>query len=89
MATLEDLARIERALKEAIEVLRKFRSSAVSVEHKAGGDPVTEADRAVNDLLRRILPRPGEGWLSEETADDGARLKCRRAWVVDPLDGTL
>jgi len=30
----------------------------------------------------------GEGWLSEETADDLDRLHRRRVWVVDPLDGT-
>jgi myo-inositol-1(or 4)-monophosphatase len=28
------------------------------------------------------------GWLSEETADDSARLAQDRLWVVDPLDGT-
>jgi myo-inositol-1(or 4)-monophosphatase len=26
--------------------------------------------------------------LSEETADNDDRLKCRRVWIVDPLDGT-
>jgi myo-inositol-1(or 4)-monophosphatase len=55
---------------------------------KAGGDPVTAADEAVDTALRESLPRDGEGWLSEETADDPARLACRRVWVVDPLDGT-
>jgi myo-inositol-1(or 4)-monophosphatase len=32
--------------------------------------------------------RDGEGWLSEESADDLHRLKKNRVWVVDPLDGT-
>ena len=27
-------------------------------------------------------------WLSEETADDAARLTARYVWVVDPIDGT-
>ena len=31
---------------------------------------------------------PEAGWLSEETADDPARLECRQVWVVDPIDGT-
>jgi myo-inositol-1(or 4)-monophosphatase len=39
-------------------------------------------------VLRRALPRDGEGWLSEETEDDRSRLGTRRVWVVDPLDGT-
>src|SRR5208282_31174 len=32
--------------------------------------------------------RQGEGWLSEETADNASRLDKSRVWVVDPLDGT-
>jgi myo-inositol-1(or 4)-monophosphatase len=52
------------------------------------GDPVTEADLAADRVLREILPRDGEGWLSEESADDLTRLACRRVWVVDPIDGT-
>ncbi len=26
--------------------------------------------------------------LSEEAADDGARLTAERVWIIDPLDGT-
>ncbi len=40
-------------------------------------------------ILRKALLRDGEGWLSEETVDDLARLEKRHVWVVDPLDGTL
>jgi myo-inositol-1(or 4)-monophosphatase len=58
------------------------------VEQKAGGEPVTTLDRAVNECLLEILPQGGEGWLSEESADDRPRLGKRRVWVVDPLDGT-
>ena len=83
-----DLARIEDALRTAGEVLQRFTPGAIDVELKSGGDPVTEADMAVNEALERILPREGEGWLSEETVDDPARLDCRRVWVVDPIDGT-
>lgn len=57
---------------------------------KSGDSIVTEADIAVNDLLhaRLAAQRPDYGWLSEETEDDPARLKCSRVWVVDPIDGT-
>ena len=85
---LEDLRRIETALYEAEGVLAPFTPGAIAVERKAGGDPVTEADRRVDEVLHRILPSPGEGWLSEETVDDHTRLDCSRVWVVDPLDGT-
>ena len=84
----DDLRRIEAALREAEKALAPFTPGAIAVERKAGGDPVTEADQRVDDVLRRLLPEPGEGWLSEETVDDKVRLDKRRAWVVDPLDGT-
>ena len=29
-----------------------------------------------------------DGWLSEESPDDHARLNKARVWVVDPIDGT-
>ncbi|MGC2196811.1 MAG: 3'(2'),5'-bisphosphate nucleotidase CysQ, partial [Terriglobales bacterium] len=57
-------------------------------EFKAGHDPVTEADRAIDAVLRQNLLREGEGWLSEESVDDFTRLDQQRVWVVDPLDGT-
>ena len=49
---------------------------------------MTEADRAVDAVLRQNLLRDGEGWLSEETVDDLSRLDKDRVWIVDPLDGT-
>jgi myo-inositol-1(or 4)-monophosphatase len=52
--------------------------------------PVCEADIAVDALLRERLidDRTGFAWLSEETADDAARLTARYVWVIDPIDGT-
>ncbi|MDH7639508.1 3'(2'),5'-bisphosphate nucleotidase CysQ [Sphingomonas oryzagri] len=57
---------------------------------KAGGEPVCEIDLAVDHFLKGRLAAidPEAGWLSEETADDKARLGARRVWVVDPIDGT-
>jgi len=57
---------------------------------KAGGEPVCEIDLAVDRFLKGRLAEidPEAGWLSEETADDKARLAARRVWVVDPIDGT-
>jgi myo-inositol-1(or 4)-monophosphatase len=84
----EDMARIRAALERASAVLARFHAGTVDVQWKSPGDPVTEADRAVNEALLEILPRPGEGWLSEETADDPDRLRRERVWIVDPIDGT-
>ncbi len=89
MASLsEDLQRIEDAMRAAVEVFHDLAGSAIQVDRKAGGDPVTEADLRIDATLRRILPRDGDGWLSEETVDAPERLSRRRVWIVDPLDGT-
>jgi myo-inositol-1(or 4)-monophosphatase len=84
----DDLERIGTALVRAGTVLKRYAGAAVSVSYKASNSPVTEADLAADALLRRELPRAGEGWLSEESADSRERLECRRVWIVDPLDGT-
>ena len=83
-----DLERIEEALRAAAAAISEFTPGAIEVELKAGGDPVTEADKCANVALEAVLPQDGEGWLSEETRDDAVRLDCRRVWVVDPIDGT-
>jgi myo-inositol-1(or 4)-monophosphatase len=82
------LQRIQAALDAAAVVFERFTPGAVETEYKIGHDPVTEADRAVDTVLRENLLRDGEGWLSEETADNPARLDKKRVWIVDPLDGT-
>ncbi len=84
----EILQRIEAALDAARTVFARFTPGAIETEYKIGHDPVTEADRAVDAVLRESLLRAGEGWLSEETADNPSRLDKERVWIVDPLDGT-
>lgn len=82
------IARIQEGLDAAARVLRPFLGASIKAESKSGGDPVTEADRAVNSALHHLLLSAGEGWLSEESADDLARLEKAQVWIVDPLDGT-
>lgn len=84
----DDLSRIAKALDAAEKALADFTPGAIAATKKAGGDPVTEADTVVDEVLKRILPREGEGWLSEETRDDKSRLGKHRVWIVDPVDGT-
>ena len=87
----EFLERIHAGLEAARAVLNRFTPGAIETEYKVGHDPVTEADRAVDDVLRKNLLRAGEGWLSEETVDDLTRLDKKYVWVVDPveLDGDV
>lgn len=82
------LQRIQAAMEAARTVFARFTPGAIETEYKIGHDPVTEADRAVDAVLRQNLLRDGEGWLSEETADNPSRLGKERVWIVDPLDGT-
>jgi 3'(2'), 5'-bisphosphate nucleotidase len=58
-----------------------------------GGDPDVlrkDGDRRSHEFLTAALAarRPGDVVLSEEGADDPARLTADRVWIVDPLDGT-
>jgi myo-inositol-1(or 4)-monophosphatase len=82
------LQRIQAALEASRAVFARFTPGAIETEYKIGHDPVTEADRALDSVLRKELLREGEGWLSEESVDDPIRLQRSRVWVVDPLDGT-
>ena len=82
------LQRIEMAISAAREIFRRYTPGAIDAEFKAGHDPVTEADRAIDAALKKALLRDGEGWLSEESVDDLSRLEKKKLWVVDPLDGT-
>jgi len=71
---------------DAITVPR-FRAPDLVVEAKADLTPVSAADRAVEERLRRVLGRfrPGDGVLGEEY---GAAPGGSRRWVIDPIDGT-
>lgn len=82
------LERISAALNEAKAIFARFTPGEIAAEYKAGHDPVTAADRELDVALRKHLLGEGEGWLSEESADDQSRLRYERVWVVDPLDGT-
>jgi 3'(2'), 5'-bisphosphate nucleotidase len=61
---------------------------------RAGGGDATAlraaGDRQSHEFLTAELARlrPDDAVLSEEGADDSARLSARRVWIVDPLDGT-
>ena len=67
-----------------------YYQDAFNVRDKSPDNPVTDADLAADKLLREQLLAllPEAGWLSEETADNPARLDKTLVWVVDPLDGT-
>jgi myo-inositol-1(or 4)-monophosphatase len=86
---LRDRDLLAGAVRDAgLLALRWFRGPLKTWTKGAGDSPVSEADIASNDLLRERLLVAGEGWLSEESENDPARLAAKRIWVVDPIDGT-
>ena len=79
---------LARRLADAADAisLPRFRSG-LTVEVKPDLTPVTEADRATEVELRRILAeeRPDDAILGEE---QGAAGTGSRRWLLDPIDGT-
>ena len=88
-----DLPKLARAAEAACdraraEILPRFRN--VAVEIKADGSPVTEADRAAEQVLRAALHAalPEAAILGEEFGAEGASGASLQ-WVIDPIDGTI
>ena len=78
------------AAKEAGKIILKYYKSDFTIKEKGFGNPVTTADIAADDYLKKTLTNyfPEYGWLSEETVDAMDRLSKSRIWIVDPIDGT-
>ncbi|WP_420137449.1 histidinol-phosphatase [Sphingomonas sp.] len=83
-----DLALAERLADAAGAAIRPFFRKPFTMEAKADLSPVTEADRAAEAAMRRILEqdRPDDGVIGEEYGAD--RPDAARVWVLDPIDGT-
>ena len=83
------VARLAAYVREAGALALSMFGRPINTWSKGGSSPVCEADIAVDRLLhKRLTEGGGFGWLSEESADDPARLATRHVWVVDPIDGT-
>lgn len=79
--------------RKAGAAILEFYEGPLEIEQKSDADdrePVTQADRIANDLIVHGLQRefPNDGILAEESIDTEHRLDKKRAWMVDPLDGT-
>lgn len=87
----ELLALAQQAGRAAADLVREraARTVEVAATKSTDTDVVTEADRASEDLIRRIIAakRPDDAFLGEE-GDDVAGTSGVR-WIVDPIDGTV
>lgn len=87
----KDLDLLLEYARAAGEIARsKFKRDIDKWEKDGGAGPVTEADIAIDRMLKAELieARPDYGWLSEETEDDTARCNHDLCFIVDPIDGT-
>jgi myo-inositol-1(or 4)-monophosphatase len=85
-----ELATLVEAVRNAGAKVRELVRVGFEVQTKPDRSPVTTVDHEVNRILHEMQRRefPQDGWLSEESPDDPARLTNRRVWIVDPIDGT-
>ena len=88
----DDLELIARIAAEGAALAMRHWRRDPEVWYKEGGSPVSEADLAVDALLREALTgaRPDYGWLSEEASEDQRRRAANgeRCFIADPIDGT-
>ncbi len=89
-AYTHELAAAHQIAVAAASVVRSYVGRPIRIENKPGNEPVTEADLAANRLIVERLAHafPDDVILSEEIPDDRSRLRARRVWMVDPIDGT-
>jgi len=80
----------DHALARDLAALAGERLLALRAHGGEQDDLRKAGDRQSHDFLTAELAarRPGDVVLSEEGADNPARLAARRVWIVDPLDGT-
>ena len=84
-----DRALAERLADAAGAAIRPLFRSTYAHELKADHSPVTQADRAAEAAMRRLLDAeaPGDGIVGEEYGEKPG--VTGRRWVLDPIDGTI
>jgi histidinol phosphatase-like enzyme (inositol monophosphatase family) len=81
----------ERLAEVSSEVILPFFRSEIGADDKSDGgdfDPVTEADRAAEVVMRHLIREtfPDHGIIGEEYGAE--RSEADHVWVLDPIDGT-
>jgi histidinol phosphatase-like enzyme (inositol monophosphatase family) len=77
------------ALAAAAETLPRFRRQGdIANKLATGFDPVTEADREAEKIIRALIrgAYPDHGILGEEFGPENG--DSRHIWIIDPIDGT-
>ncbi len=84
----DDLA--QSIARDAGALLQAVRAEAFASGSPQGKDLGRAGDARANELIlaRLAAERPHDAVLSEESADDPARVTADRVWIIDPLDGS-
>ncbi|WJD97337.1 histidinol-phosphatase [Streptomyces antimycoticus] len=89
MPDYHDDLRLGHVLADAADstTMERFKALDLKVETKPDMTPVSEADKAAEELIRSSLQRarPRDAVLGEEFGSEGSGP---RRWVIDPIDGT-
>ena len=90
MTVIDFTAFIGRLATASGETILPFFRTALSIDNKNSHDfdPVTEADRAAEAVMRRLIKQnfPQHGIVGEEFGSE--REDAEYVWVLDPIDGT-
>src|ERR1700750_1103146 len=91
VTVIDFTAFIEHLASASGETILPFFRTSLSVDNKSSGrdlDPVTEADRAAEAVMRRMIKEsfPQHGIVGEEFGNE--RADAEYVWVLDPIDGT-
>ena len=83
-----DIALAQRLADAAREVIRPYFRTAMTPTRKDDATPVTLADQAAEEAMRRILKAeaPRDAVHGEEFGAEAGT--SGRTWVLDPIDGT-
>ena len=91
VTVIDFTAFIERLATASGETILPFFRTSLGIENKAlktEYDPVTEADRGAEAVMRRLIKEnfPQHGIVGEEFGNE--REDADYVWVLDPIDGT-
>ena len=91
MTVIDFTAFIGRLATASGETILPFFRTSLSIDNKSTShdfDPVTEADRAAEAVMRRLIKAnfPQHGIVGEEFGSE--REDAEYVWVLDPIDGT-
>jgi myo-inositol-1(or 4)-monophosphatase len=91
MTTVDFASFVEKLAGIAAETILPFFRTALHADDKSVGgmfDPVTEADRAAEAAMRRLIRAtfPHHGIIGEEFG--ATESEAEYVWVLDPIDGT-